>query len=85
MLLEMLGTKNVGALLDILAVLFGLSLFWAMVKASYQKVTGLPVPRNKFTLALDVLADLANNIPGAANRIARETGKETAFWKEPRK
>lgn len=82
MMLELLGPRNVGMILDILAGLLALSIFWAMFKASYQRVTGEPVPRNKLTVALDVLADLSNNIPGAANRLQRLSTGESMFWKD---
>lgn len=84
MLLQYIGQRNVGIALDVLAVLFGLSLLWAMVKASYQRVTGSPVPKNTLTVTLDVLADLANNVPGAANRLLTATGGTSMFWKQPK-
>lgn len=84
MILEYLGQRNVSTVLDVLAVLFGLSLLWAMVKASYQRVTGHAMPKNSLTVSLDVLADLANNLPGAANRILTATGGTSMFWKTER-
>lgn len=52
-------------------VLAGLAVFallWGAIKAAIVRVTGRPVPRNGLTLFLDVLAELANNLPGAINR-----------------
>jgi hypothetical protein len=41
---------------------------WAVIKASIVRVIGKDLPRNALTITLDVLAELANNIPGAVNR-----------------
>jgi len=41
---------------------------WAVVKASIVRVIGKDLPRNALTITLDVLAELANNLPGALNR-----------------
>lgn len=74
-----LGHRATTALVDMFALLFVFAFFWGMVKASYQRVTGQPVPRKWYTLLLDVVADLAINIPGAVNRI-----QPGLFW-EPGK
>lgn len=52
---------------------------WASVKAAVQKVTGRAMPRNALTTALDVLAELAMNIPGAINRLVRAGGSPSIF------
>lgn len=52
---------------------------WAAIKAAYQHVTGRAMPRNAVTTALDVLAELALNIPGALNRLVRARGGESIF------
>lgn len=57
-----------------LGALFVYAHVWAAVRVSYEKVQGAPMPRNKLVLWLDVLADLANNVPGAVNRILRRGG-----------
>lgn len=52
---------------------------WASVKAAVQKVTGRAMPRNALTTTLDVLAELAMNIPGAINRWVRAGGSPSLF------
>jgi hypothetical protein len=61
-------------LLTGLGVLFLYAHVWAAIRISYEKVHGSPMPRNKLVLWLDVFADLANNVPGAFNRILRRGG-----------
>jgi len=58
-----------------LGALFVYAHIWAAVRVSYERVNGVPMPRNKLVLWLDVLADLANNVPGAFNRILRRGGQ----------
>lgn len=52
---------------------------WAAVKSAYQRVTGKAMPRNAVTTTLDVLAELAMNIPGAVNRLVRARGGASIF------
>lgn len=52
---------------------------WASVKTAVQKVTGRAMPRNALTTTLDVLAELAMNIPGAINRWVRAGGSPSLF------
>jgi hypothetical protein len=52
---------------------------WASIKAAVQKVTGRAMPRNALTTTLDVLAELAMNIPGAINRWVRAGGSPSLF------
>lgn len=57
----------------------GYALAWAAIRASYERVVGKPMPRTRLVLALDVLADLAVNVPGAVNRLLRSTGRDPLF------
>jgi hypothetical protein len=57
----------------------GYALAWAAIRASYERVVGKPMPRTRFVLVLDVLADLAVNVPGAVNRLLRSTGATRCF------
>ena len=41
------------------------------------------MPRTRLVLALDVLADLAVNVPGAVNRLLRSTGRDPLFLPAP--
>ena len=76
MLSTILGPHALAVVADIAFALFAFSIIWAAIKLSYQRVTGEPVPRNHLTIILDVLADLATNLPGAVNRLEHEyTGK----------
>lgn len=59
------------------------ALAWAAIRASYERVVGKPMPRTRFVLALDVLADLAVNVPGAVNRLLRSTGRDPLFLPAP--
>jgi len=52
---------------------------WAAIKAAYQRVTDKAMPRNAVTTTLDVLAELAMNIPGALNRLVRARGGASIF------
>lgn len=80
MIEHLLGAKLVSVLADVLFVLFCQAILWAMIKSSYQRVTGQPVPRKWYTLALDIMADLAINLPGALNR-----AQPGLFWEPGRK
>lgn len=57
-----------------LGILFVYAHLWAAIRISYEKVHGVPMPRTRLVLWLDVLADLANNAPGAINRLLRRGG-----------
>lgn len=61
----------------------GYALAWAAIRASYERVVGKPMPRTRLVLALDVLADLAVNVPGAVNRLLRSTGRDPLFLPAP--
>ncbi len=61
----------------------GYALAWAAIRASYERVVGKPMPRTRFVLVLDVLADLAVNVPGAVNRLLRSTGRDPLFLPAP--
>lgn len=49
-------------------ILSALAALWALVKLSYQRALGRPMPRNRLTMTLDVLAELAVNVVGAVSR-----------------
>lgn len=55
------------------------SVAWGMLRASIERQTGKPLPRTRLVIALDVLADLAINLPSAANRILRASGSTPLF------
>jgi hypothetical protein len=68
---------HVVAALGVLAL--GYALAWAAIRASYERVVGRPMPRTRLVLVLDILADLAVNVPGALNRLLRSTGRDPLF------
>ena len=72
---------HVVAALGVLAL--GYALAWAAIRASYERVVGRPMPRTRLVLALDILADLAVNVPGALNRLLRSTGRDPLFLPVP--
>ncbi len=69
------------AALGVLAL--GYALAWAAIRASYERVVGRPMPRTRLVLALDILADLSVNVPGALNRLLRSTGRDPLFLPAP--
>ena len=69
------------AALGVLAL--GYALAWAAIRASYERVVGRPMPRTRLVLVLDILADLAVNVPGALNRLLRSTGRDPLFLPSP--
>ena len=52
----------------ITAGLAAFAVAWAVVKVGIVRATGKDLPRNALTITLDVLAEIANNLPGAVNR-----------------
>lgn len=72
---------HVVAALGVLAL--GYALAWAAIRASYERVVGRPMPRTRLVLVLDILADLAVNVPGALNRLLRSTGRDPLFLPAP--
>ncbi len=62
----------------------GYAFAWAAIRASYERVVGRPMPRTRLVLVLDILADLAVNVPGAVNRLLRSTGRDPLFLPAPR-
>lgn len=59
--------------------LSALAALWAMVKLSYQRALGRPMPRTELTMTLDVLAELAINVVGAVSRVLKLGGGEPLF------
>lgn len=57
----------------------GYSIAWGAVRASIERVTGKPLPRTRVVILLDILADLAINVPSAVNRVLRATGATPLF------
>ncbi len=62
------------AVSGVVVALLAYSMIWAMVRASIERVTGRPLARTRLVLVLDVVADVANNLPGALNRVLRAWG-----------
>lgn len=60
-------------------VLSALAALWALVKLSYQRALGRPMPRNALTGTLDVMAELAVNVVGAVSRALRLGGGQGLF------
>lgn len=55
------------------------SVAWGSIRASIERTTGKPLPRTRVVLVLDVLADLAINVPSAVNRVLRANGGTPLF------
>lgn len=74
MILELLGTKYAGIALDL--ALFGslASALWAAIKVRYEDRAGHAFPKNKVTIAIDVITDLLPNLPGALHTVAKANG-----------
>ena len=65
---SILTSRTVAWIGFVCIVLSALAALWAMVKLSYQRALGKPMPRNALTATLDVLAELAVNVVGAVSR-----------------
>lgn len=70
-LTPLLTSRTVAAIGLGCIVLSALAALWAMVKLSYQRALGKPMPRNGLTMTLDVLAELASNVVGAVSRVLK--------------
>lgn len=70
-LTPLLTSRTVAAIGLACLVLSALAALWAMVKLSYQRALGKPMPRNALTATLDVLAELAVNVVGAVSRVLK--------------
>jgi hypothetical protein len=64
----LLTSRTVAIVGLVCIALSALAALWAMVKLSYQRALGRPMPRNALTGTLDVLAELAVNVVGAVSR-----------------
>lgn len=82
MILELLGQRYGSVLLDIAVIGSMLVTLWGMVKISYERVVGEPMPRKKIVLVLDILTDLVPNVLGAMHTVAKAKG-ERVFLPEP--
>lgn len=67
------------ALVALGAVLFAIATAWGAIKAAYLKTVGHPMPRTRFTLTLDVIAELATNALGAINKVLSARGSTPLF------
>lgn len=81
MIFQMLGPRWSAIVLDTGFALFMFTVMWATFKMSYQRVVGKAVPRTWTTLALDIMCDIAFNLPGAIHRAERAQGGEGLFLK----
>jgi hypothetical protein len=64
----LLTSRTVAAIGLACIALSAFAALWALVKLSYQRALGRPMPRNALTGTLDVLAELATNVVGAVSR-----------------
>jgi hypothetical protein len=76
---HLLTSRTVAAIGLACIVLSALAALWAMVKLSYQRALGKPMPRNALTATLDVLAELAVNVVGAVSRALKLGTGESLF------
>lgn len=74
MLSQLLGERLTGIALDIAFIGTALSSIWAAIKVSYEARANRPFPKNKLTLAIDIVVDLLPNLPGAIHTIAKSQG-----------
>ena len=74
MLIQLLGERLAGIALDIAFIGTALSSIWAAIKVSYEARANRPFPKNKLTLAIDIVVDLLPNLPGAIHTIAKSQG-----------
>ena len=74
MLIQLLGERLAGIALDIAFIGTALSSIWAAIKVSYEAKANRPFPKNKLTLAIDIVVDLLPNLPGAIHTIAKSQG-----------
>lgn len=74
MLIQLLGERLAGIALDIAFIGTALSSIWAAIKVSYEAKADRPFPKNKLTLAIDIVVDLLPNLPGAIHTIAKSQG-----------
>lgn len=74
MLIELLGARLAGIALDVAVIGTALSSIWAAIKVSYEARANRPFPKNKLTLAIDIVVDLLPNLPGAIHTIAKSQG-----------
>jgi len=70
-LTPLLTSRTVALVGLVCIVLSALAALWGMVKLSYQRALGKPMPRNGLTATLDVLAELAVNVVGAVSRVLK--------------
>jgi hypothetical protein len=52
---------------------------WGRYKIAYQRATGRGVPRTRWTVRLDIAADVAVNVLGAINRRRKAAGLAPLF------
>ena len=84
MILELLGQRYGSLLLDIAFIGSMLVTLWGMVKISYERVVGEPMPRKKLVIVLDILTDLLPNALGAVHTMAKAKG-DRVFLPQPQK
>ena len=56
------------------AVLTAFALLYGFAKIAWAKIAGRPFPDNRFTRALDALAELGSNLVGFVNKVKRGDG-----------
>lgn len=78
-LTPLLTSRTVAAIGLACIALSALAALWAMVKLSYQRALGKPMPRNALTMTLDVIAELATNVVGAVSRAIKLGTGESLF------